>query len=489
MKQIALMRGRVLRAVGADALAQVLTICTRLLLVPLFLSAWGAEAYGEWFILTAVAGWFALGDLGGQLYFVNRLTIEWALKDREEFQRVLSTGLAISFATSALLFLCVGLALTWSSTLGRLGLKAVNQDVALVVLLIMALRFLIALPAGLYLGIYRAIGAQATSVMFANLMLVIQFVTSAIALLAGSGMLVLAALEMLPLLLVAPFVGRDLRTRLPADIKLLALGEADSSILCAAISPSLHFLGIQLAMAIMIQGTVIVVGKTLGPVEVAIFSTMRTVSNVVLRFLAILSHSAWPEFTRLESTGQTEKLTQLFKSILFISLLGGVIYLVVLQVFGERLFHWWLNHKLPYDPIAMFLMGCLVILTAMWTLGGNLLMATNYHEGYARLQLPVNLLALWSCYWGATTYGLAGAVMGIILGQSILMIGIVIRLQKRKGWINMAACLFRISAGAMILIPMCLNIWSGLVGIVFVAGLTARQFGWREFPTRKVGTL
>jgi len=469
------MRKRILRAVAADALGLGLNIGIRLLLVPLFLSAWGAEAYGEWLILTAVAGWFGLGDLGGQLYFVNRLTAEWAAGKRDEFQRVLSTGLLMFLLSSGVLLGAVMLAMMWTPFISWLGLRSVDHDLVRVILLLMALRFLVGLPVGLLLGIYRAIGAQATSVMYGNLMLLIQFVASALALLAGAGMLFLATLEVVPLLAVAAFVAFDLRRRLPKEIRLLALGKADRSIFSAAISPSLHFLGIQLAMAIMIQGSVLVVAKTLGPVEVAMFSSMRAVSNVVSRFMAILSHSAWPEMTRLASAKQQEKLAQLFRAILNLAFLGGLCYLLLLGSLGELFYNWWLNHQLPYDSWVMFLMGCQVAMSVLWTFGGNLLMATNRHEEYARSQFPVNLLALLCCYWGAIGYGLPGAAAGLFVGQSPLMLVIVAHLIARQGWRPIAGHLLVTAICGLVLLPTTLNVWTGLIGMAIFLALTLWQ--------------
>lgn len=465
------MRGRIFRAVGAEALGQFLNIGIRLLLVPLFLSAWGAQAYGEWLVLTAVAAWFGLGDLGGQLYFVNRMTAAWASGRREEFQQVLSTGFVIFLIMPGVLVGCLFFILAWPPLLSWLGLKMVDLGVARLILVIMAIRFLIALPIGLLLGVYRATGAQATSVMYGNLMLIIQLVGSAIALRAGGGMLILAALEVVPLLAVSVLISLDLRRRLPAEIKLLALRQANRAILREAVLPSLHFLGLQLAMAFFIQGSVIVVSRTLGPVEVAVFSSMRTVSNVVSRFVTMVSHSAWPEFTRLTNIGHVEKLYYLFNAILFLGLLTGIIYLSLIQSFGEVLYQWWLTDMLPYDATAMFLMGCLVIFTNIWSLGSYLLLANNLHEEYVRLQLPVNLFALCLCALGATRYGLSGAVMGLILGQSILMTGVIILLLKRKGFGGNAASLFRVSVGSILLLPICLNLWSGLASVAILAGL------------------
>ncbi len=472
------MRGRILRSFGADSLGQVLNIGIRLMLVPLFLSTWGAEAYGEWLILTALAAWFALGDLGGQLYFINRLTAEWAAGKIDVFQRVLSTGLLLFIVSSGLLLGVALLAVSWLPIASWLELKAVDHDLVKAILLLMALRFSVSLPVGLFLGIYRAIGVQATSVMYGNLILMIQFVASALALLAGGGMLLLASLEVVPFLLVFVAVIWDLRRRLPKEVRLFALANADRSILRSAISPSLHFLGLQLSMAIIIQGSVIVVAKTLGPVEVAIFSSMRIVANAMSRFMGVLAHAAWPEITRLAILGQDEKLAKLFTIILNLALFVGLCYLVLIVNFGQMLYNWWLNNNLPYDSWVMYLLSCQVVMTVLWTWGGNLLMATNRHEEYARWQFPVNLVALFLCYWGAVEFGLLGAVVGLFAGQSMPMLLIVYFLLVQKGWHQIAFSLVITSLAGLVLLPMTLNVWSGLLGIALVLVLSFGRYKW-----------
>ena len=475
------MRGRILRSLGADSLGQVLNIGIRLMLIPLFLSTWGAEAYGEWLILTAVAAWFALGDLGGQLYFVNRLTAEWAAGRIDVFQRVLSTGLLLFIMSSGLLFGVALLAVSWLPIVSWLELKAVDHDLVKAILLLMALRFSVSLPVGLFLGIYRAIGVQATSVMYGNLILMIQFVASALALLAGGGMLLLASLEVVPILVVSIVVIWDLHRRLPKEVRLFALASADRSILRSAISPSLHFLGLQLSMAIVIQGSVIVVAKTLGPVEVAIFSSMRIVANAMSRFMGVLAHAAWPEITRLASLGQDEKLAKLFRVVLHLALFAGLCYLVLIVNFGEKLYNWWLNNSLPYDSWVMYLLSCQAVMTVLWTWGGNLLMATNRHEEYARWQFPVNLFALFLSYWGAVEFGLLGAVVGLFAGQSLPMLLIVYLLLVKKGWSQISRDLMLTSTVALVLLGATLNIWASLVAVILCLGVVvSRNCGAEE---------
>ena len=458
------MLGRIIRSFGADTLGQILNIGMRILLVPLFLSTWGSQGYGEWLVLTALAGWFSLGDLGGQLYFINRMTSDWASKSFDTFQKVYSTGLLLFLISSCVLFALVVIILPLLPLVEWLNFRSIDAELLNIILLIIALKFLLSLPLGLLLGVYRAIGLQATSVMYGNLILLIQLIASVIALLNNAGMLLLASIEVLPIVLIIPIVFWDLHRRLPKEIELFNFSYVDTMIIRDSVSPSLHFLSLQLSAAMIIQGSIIVMAKTLGPIEIAIFSSMRIIANVMSRVMGTISHAAWPELTRLAIQGKHEKLSKLFKIVLFLALFIGLCYLSIIVNFGESLFYWWLNDSLAYDNRVMFLLSSQVVLSVMWNWGGNLLMATNQHQKYARWQMPVNIIALLLCYLGSSHFGLSGGVMGLFLGQYLPMLGVVIWSLRQNGWNSIARDLVLVSIYGMFLVPCTLS--NGLCLIV-----------------------
>lgn len=465
------MWGRILRAIGAEGIGQLLNVAVRLLLVPLFLAAWGTQTYGEWLILTAVAGWFSLGDLGAQLYFVNRMTEAWAQRKLNEFKNIFSTGMFFFCVTSATLMVLAAVVLMFPGISNWLGIVSTDPNVVYWVLIIMCLRVLASLPLGLLLGVYRATGAQATSVMYGNLMLLIQLIVSVVVLSTGGSMFLMALSEVIGMFLVSFLVVFNLRRHIPSEVRLFRLHRPQMDILRQAWSPSLHFLGIQFAMAAMIQGSVIVVAKAMGPFEVVVFSTMRTIANVVSRFLGMMSHSAWPEFTRLHSEDDTTRLQTLFRSIFLASTLAGLLYLGVVQLFGAQLFELWLGQQLPYESLGMLMMGALVILTNQWTLGGNLLMATNRHRDYARAQLPVNIVALVAAYLGGRWLGLEGLIGGLIFGQSAPMIALTAWMLRRNSWWDASRYLWWHSVLFMILLPLYIHPWGALfttIGVVLM---------------------
>ena len=76
----------------------------------------------------------------------------------------------------------------------------------------------------------------------------------------------------------------DLNRKFP-QFKILSLGAADFSFGLSFIKPSLHFFLIQLSQAFSIQGILLVVGVLMGPLQVVLFSTMRTMVDLIRSFL------------------------------------------------------------------------------------------------------------------------------------------------------------------------------------------------------------
>ncbi|MFT5284217.1 MAG: O-antigen/teichoic acid export membrane protein, partial [Planctomycetota bacterium] len=76
----------------------------QLVLVPIFLRAWGEARYGEWLTLSAMAAQIALVDFGVQTYVVNRLNQNYARGEIDQYNRVLHSALYWSLALAAVAF-------------------------------------------------------------------------------------------------------------------------------------------------------------------------------------------------------------------------------------------------------------------------------------------------------------------------------------------------------------------------------------------------
>lgn len=158
---------RLWRGLASTALGQVLSATSSILLVPLFLRAWGADGYGKWVALTAIISYLSLLDLGGQNFIGNMLAREYVRGNENGFHKTLSEGVSlfalIALVAFSLLGLVLGLPATWLPS--QLGPLSLNERL---VLLLMGTSYLLSIPGGVYVTAYRATGLFARGTMVGN---------------------------------------------------------------------------------------------------------------------------------------------------------------------------------------------------------------------------------------------------------------------------------------------------------------------------------
>src|SRR5262249_2515655 len=91
---------RILKGLASFAFGQIVSVAQTVILVPLFISAWGASEYGQWLGLTSFVAYLSLLDLGGQNYIGNLLAAEHVHGDDVAFGRRLSEGVSLFLAIS-----------------------------------------------------------------------------------------------------------------------------------------------------------------------------------------------------------------------------------------------------------------------------------------------------------------------------------------------------------------------------------------------------
>lgn len=410
---------RLIQGIGANFLGQMINIASRVLLVPLFLTAWGAEVYGEWLLLSSVVAYLSLTDLGGQVYIVNRLTQAYAQRDLPLFRQILHTGLSLFLIVPLAAFVVFVVIMLLFPPGSLLQITITSQRQAFLVLAILAFQLIFSLPQGILLGVYRSVELLPRGVMLANAMQLLSLMLVALGLWLRGGLVVIACLQLLPFLLVALVAARDLNRRFP-QFQMFSLRQTDFALGLGFIKPSLHFFGIQLAQVFTIQGTILVVGMILGSVQVVVFATMRTIINLIRSFFEQISHAAWPELTRLDAQGDAAKFFLLFRAMFRSTLTAAVIFMAVFHFWGEAIYHFWLRNTVSYQPQVMDLFLVYMGQFLVWLTCSHPLMATNRHRVLAKMLMVSSGLGVGLAYLGGRRLGLPGVVLGLIAGDLLL---------------------------------------------------------------------
>ncbi len=414
---------RLLRGMGAGMIGQVLSVLYRLLLPPLFLKAWGVDTYGDWLLVTAMVAHLALTDVGGGVYVINRLTQLFFSRDVVGFRRTLQTalGLLTVFPAAIALFFIGAFYIAPDAWLSKF--QFINGLVLKTVAAVLALQMFVSIPHALILGIYRAVGELPRGAMLANGVLLLQLILVGCGLSFQMGPVGIALLQVAPIPTITIWAVHDLNRRW-SEQSMFAGWVFDRAVAKDMLHPSFHFFLIQLSLSLSIQGTLIVAGLLLGAAQVVVFSTMRTLANVIKSMLAIVSHAAWPDVTRLYAEADYPRLNILFGSVLRTNICATVIVSYILMVFGKRVYQMWLGELGLYDPSLMTLILIFLALQVTWGVYGNLLMATNRHHQLSILTMVSSVLSIVLAYLGALGNGIEGMLLGMILAELLPMVGV-----------------------------------------------------------------
>ncbi|MEJ2670840.1 MAG: hypothetical protein P8168_01315 [Deltaproteobacteria bacterium] len=357
--------------------------------------------------------------MGGQIYIANRMTQAYAHRDIALFRKILHTGLALFLIIPVIVFV-IFLAVIWLfNPTSLLHITVTSHRIVLLVLAILAFQFVISIPHSILLRVYFAVEMLPRGIMLANLMQLMILILVAGGLWLGWGMVMIATLQTIPFALIAAVALWDLNHKFP-QFGILSLKDADFSFGLSFIKPSLHFFLIQLSQAFSIQGIVLIIGAVLGAVQVVLFSTMRTIINLIRSLFEQVSFAAWPEMTRLDAQDEIDKFLVLFRLILRSTWIAAVFFMTIFHFYGGFIYHFWLRKTVPFQPRVMDLFLIYMGQLIFWLSCSHPLQATNRHHTLSKMLAVSSMITIGLVYWGGRHWGLPGIVLGMIAGDLAL---------------------------------------------------------------------
>lgn len=403
---------RITKGMMAFSLSQLINFFIRIGLPPLYLNAWGIHRYGNWLILYSVAAYLSLSNLGGQTYLVNRLTQLFSQKKLREYRQVFNSGLLLFIVLAVVGLFLFAITIAFLPMAHLLHTPHIDPFAVKAVLLILAVQVLLAVPQGLLTGIYQSVGKLPFAVMLFNGMTFLQLLLCLSALLLKASPSTVALMHIIPLVLLTAFA----IWHIPSQFRfpIFSLKSVKLELLKSFVKPSFNFLAIDLSTAFAVQGIIIMLGGLLGSMQIVMFTTMRTLINMMKQVLGVISFSSWREMTHYDAMDNREKLRLLFRSVLRTSLIAAILLATLLYFFAAPLYTLWLHHRVPFSQPLMDLFLLYGIEMVFWTACANLLMSTNRHHVLARVYLITAIISLAAAYFGGRYFGLHGVILALL---------------------------------------------------------------------------
>jgi O-antigen/teichoic acid export membrane protein len=426
---------------GANIYAQIVGAGYHILMVPLFLTFWSIELYGEWLVLTALPSYISLSNMGLMNVAQNNMTISMAVGDVKAAKRHLDNVWGAQLAISILLFILVLLIVLCVDFTKLFNLSLISSYEANWVFLIFSLFAMLSLQMGIFGAIYRAVGKNARGVLVLNTNRLLSIVAMALALYAGVKSIIgIAVIMCTVFFLGAIFLFIDTAKHAPdlrPGIRYFDIGDIKK-----VIPDGMAFMAFPFGRAITNQGMLLLVNALMNSSFVVLLATLRTLVNTAFQLSNTISLSTWPVFSEAHGKGDYEGIRRL---LTFSSALGfwtGISVAIILWIIGPQLLEWWTRGEVIVGRGLLSIFIIAIVFNATWYSASTIFSANNTHQRLAIIFLvtscivPVNSWISFSMLsLGLYSFGIGFLIMEVtmfamVLPQSLKYIGLT-----KRAWV------------------------------------------------------
>jgi O-antigen/teichoic acid export membrane protein len=390
----------------------------QLVQVPVFLHYWSVNLYGEWMIVNAIPAYLAFSNIGFGSVAGNEMTMLEAAGNREGALRVFQSCwwlIAAICGATALLLAAVLLLVPVS---GLLRLSVIGEGDARWILLYLGLSVLLGQFEQLMGAAYTCVGRYPYGSFLKSMMSLAAFAAMMVPVALGHGPRTTAAVFAAANALSTIVFGALVRH----DIPWLRYGwqHARRSEIRRMSAPAIAFMGFPLGNALNLQGTLLVVGYALGPLDVVIFSTARTVSRVALQMVQMVNITFWPELSLAYGAKDDNLLRTLHRRACQLALAVAVVIVAAMMSFGPWFLTHWTGGHVPPSRGLLSILLLVVVCYALWSTSSTLVAATNQHQRLALYYICGTSITIVFTYLLARRFGLYGAAASLLISELIM---------------------------------------------------------------------
>jgi O-antigen/teichoic acid export membrane protein len=265
---------------------------------------------------------------------------------------------------------------------------------------------------------YRAVGRYPYGSFVKSAMSLVAFACLMVPVALGGGArttaLVFAAANIAGTLFLCVLVKRD--------IPWIEFGTRHASLaqIRQLTAPALAFMGLPIGNALNLQGTLLAVGYALGPADVVIFGTARTVSRVALQLVQMVNSTFWPEMSMAFGAKNIELTRTLHRRACQMALLIALVVVAGMMTAGPWFLTHWTGGHVPPSRGLLSILLVVVVLFALWSTSSTLLAAINKHQTMAAWYVAGTSATCVLCYFLARRFGLYGAAGSLLVSEIVM---------------------------------------------------------------------
>lgn len=321
-------RWRIWGAFGGNILARLIRAAEQFLLIPVLLTVWGTEQYGEWIVLVSIAAFATVANLGIGHAALSDIVLCHANGEKDQAARAFATAMALLTGVVVVGFALLAGALSVIDLGAFVSLRAISLEDAKAVIRIAGLAALLAFYVEPFIGVIgSAIGAAMPNVLFA-IAKIVELVGIIVALHLSAGpvgvALIMLAATLLNLLMnvvvalqVAPWV----------RFKLV---DFDTGLLARTWKASLGFFVLWVCVNIVsVHVSRLIVFQFFGASALAAFTVIATYTRAARMVPSMVSQATQVEIGRAFGQRQYDQFRSLVEAVMASTTVIAVVLLVI----------------------------------------------------------------------------------------------------------------------------------------------------------------
>jgi O-antigen/teichoic acid export membrane protein len=412
---------RITAGLAANGVTLAVQLIIRFAEVPILLKLWGAVGFGEWLLISALPTAFAFSDGGFTKTARREMAIRAGQGDLDGVSKAFQSAWILLLVVSTLFMAILWLVLQLLPLHGWLHIQTVDVRGLDISLLILALQVMIFFQCGLLHGGYICSGRYALGEVLIALSYLLSFIGVVLGALTGHG---------IPGAAVGGFLGQCLGFAVMLIVYSRTcshpnFGSKSASVreVQAQMLPSAANLAFPLSDALSIQGLRIVVGLTLGPVALAMFSTTRTLCRTAMQPVLAIARTLEPELSIAYGSGQAATAQQLFMRASHAAFWLSLVACAFIFATGPFLYEFWSGGKLQLDRGSFYLLLFSSLANVIWGVALTVPNSVNRHAsialrfvvfcGIGGVAFAYGLCRLTGGAWGAAAAILFSDLLGV----------------------------------------------------------------------------
>jgi O-antigen/teichoic acid export membrane protein len=411
---------RLLIGFASNWVSKLASTIIQLVQVPIYFHFWATAVYGDWLIVNSVPAYLAFSNFGFGNVASTEMNMQVAGGNREGALGVFQSCWWLIILICTTIGLLLVPLIYFLPIADLLNIHSISPSDTKWIILYLGLSVLLGQLEQLMGAAYTCVARYAYGSFVKTMISLAAFAATMIPVVLGYGprtaALVYALANSIGTVVFGLFVRHDLpwiefgwkRARF-SEIRRLA-------------APAFAFMGFPVGNALNLQGTLMAVGYVLGPVDVAIFASARTVSRVALQIIGMVNNTVFPELSAAYGAKNFELFRTLHRRACQMALILSGFIVLCMMTFGPWfLTHWTGGHVPPSRPLLAILL-LVVVIYSLWSTSSTVATAINKHQSLAAWYIVGTGVTVIVTYFLARSYGLYGAAASLILSEVIMSI-------------------------------------------------------------------